>query len=282
MAPTKETNGQGYIPSPLGRKFGVDKISGYQASDFNGKMYAGNKKVLVLCTEERYFKMTNGKQFSTGNNVQETMVPLMHLVNAGFDFEVVTPTGKSAVLEEWSVPVKDEAVIAFRKKNQAKFDKPHSLKQLVETDALNDASDFIALFLPGGHGSMVGLPEDTNVGSLLKWIKTSDRYLVAVCHGPAAMIAKENKGAPNPYNGYKMVAFPDKFDKQSPSLGYLPGQLPWFQCEVLAKHGIEVINDKITGATHIDRKLISGDSPKACDELGKITVEALFKEMNVN
>jgi len=40
-----------------------------------------------------------------------------------------------------------------------------------------------------------------------------------------------------------------------------------------------VINDKITGATHIDRKLISGDSPKACDELGKITVEALFKEI---
>ena len=87
IAPTKEQNGSGYIPSPLGRKFGVDKVSGYKATDFGGKKYAGEKKVLVLCTEERYFKMTNGKQFSTGNNVQETMVPLMHLVNAGFDFE---------------------------------------------------------------------------------------------------------------------------------------------------------------------------------------------------
>ena len=76
-----------------------------------------------------------------------------------------------------------------------------------------------------------------------------------------------------------MVAFPDKFDKQSPSIGYLPGQLTWFQCEALEKEGIEIINDKITGATHVDRKLISGDSPKACDDLGKITVEALFKEV---
>lgn len=282
IAPTKEKDGSGYIPSPLGRKFGVDKVSGFKATDFGGKKYTGKKKVLVLCTEERYFKMTNGKHFSTGNNVQETMVPLMHLAKGGFDFDVVTPTGKPAILEEWSVPVKDEAVINFRRKNQTKFDNPVSLKQLVKSNELNDESDYVALFLPGGHGSMLGLPEDENVGALIRWIKDSDRHLVAVCHGPAAMIAKESNDKPNPYSGYKMVAFPDKFDKQSPSLGYLPGQLPWFQCEALSKEGIEIINDKITGATHIDRKLISGDSPKACDDLGKITVDALFKELHVN
>lgn len=281
IAPTKEKNGSGYIPSPIGRKFGVDKVSGYKSTEFNGKKYSGNKKVLVLCTEERYFKMSNGKNFSTGNNVQETMVPLMHLVNAGFDFEVVTPTGKVAILEEWSVPVKDEAVLKFRMDYQSKFDKPLSLNKLIESNQLNDQSAYIALFLPGGHGSMVGLPEDRNVGALVRWIKESDRYLIAVCHGPAAMIAKDETNRPNPYSGYKMVAFPDKYDKQSPSLGYLPGQLPWFQCEALAKDGITIINDKITGATYIDRKLISGDSPRACDELGKITVNALFKELGV-
>lgn len=279
LEPTKEKNGSGYIPSPMGRMLGVDKVSGYKATDFNGKKYTGEKKVLVLCTEERYFKMVNGKDFSTGNNVQETMVPLMHLVNGGFDFDVATPTGKPAILEEWSVPVKDEPVLKFRREHQSKFDRPLSLKKLVENADLNEESNYIAVFLPGGHGSMVGLPEDKNVGAMLRWTKESDRYLVAVCHGPAAMIAKESKDDPNPYNGYKMVAFPDKFDKQSPSLGYLPGQLTWFQCEELAKEGITVINDKITGATHIDRKLISGDSPKACDDLGKITVEALHKEL---
>lgn len=279
LAPTKEKNGSGYIPSPMGRMLGVDKISGYKATDFNGKKYTGDKKILVLCTEERYFKMKNGNLFSTGNNVQETMVPLMHLVNGGFDFDVITPTGKPAILEEWSVPVKDEAVLKFRREHQSKFDRPLSLKKLVENGDLNSESDYIAVFLPGGHGSMLGLPEDKNVGALLRWTKESDRYLVAVCHGPAAMIAKNNKNEPNPYQGYKMVAFPDKFDLQSPSLGYLPGQLPWLQCEALEKEGIKVINDKITGATHIDRKLISGDSPKACDDLGKITVEALHKEL---
>lgn len=280
IAPTKETNGKGYIPSPLGRRFGVDKVSGFAHSDFGGRKYKGDKKILVLCTEDRYFKMTNDKLFSTGNNVQETMVPLMHLVNAGFDFDVVTPTGKPSILEEWSVPQKDEAVLKFRRETKSKFDKPLSLKSIVENNELNQESSYIALFLPGGHGSMVGLPEDKNVGTLLRWIKESDRYLVAVCHGPAAMLARDHKDKLNPYNGYKMVAFPDKFDKMSPSLGYLPGQLPWFQCEALERDGIKIINEKVTGATHIDRKLISGDSPKACDELGKITVDTLLKELN--
>ncbi len=279
IAPTKEANGKGYIPSPLGRMFGVDKVSGYKKADFGSKKYTGDKKVLVLCTEERYFKMTNGKLFSTGNNVQETMVPLMHLVNAGFDFDVVTPTGKPSILEDWSIPKNDQAVLKFIATYKTKFDNPSSLKNLVKNNQLNNESNYMALFIPGGHGSMVGLPEDENVGSLIRWINESDRYLVAVCHGPAAMVARDKKDKPNPYSGYKMVAFPDKFDKQSPSLGYLPGQLPWFQCEALEKEGIKVINEKITGATHIDRKLISGDSPKACDELGKITVEALLKEL---
>ena len=138
---------------------GVDKVSGYKKSNFGGKKYTGDKIVLVLCTEERYFEVTNGKLFSTGNNVQETMVPLMHLVNGGFKFEVVTPTGKSAILEDWSIPQKDEAVLSFMRENKSKFDEPRSLKQLVENNELNEDSNYIAVFLPGGHGSMVGLRE---------------------------------------------------------------------------------------------------------------------------
>lgn len=280
---TKEATGDGYIPSPIGIMFGVAKKTDYSPSDFGGKKYTGEKKILVLCTEERYLEMKNGKLFSTGNNVQETMVPLMHLVNAGFDFEVVTPSGKPAILEEWSIPKKDKNVINFKELNKSKFDNPLSLASLVKNNTLNENSNFIALFLPGGHGAMVGLPDDQNVGTLIRWIKNTDKHLITVCHGPATLMATAtNNEEPHPYNGYKIVAFPDEIDEKSPSLGYLPGQLPWLQCEALEKQGIEIISgDKVTGATHIDRKLISGDSPLSCDELGEITVEALFNELGV-
>lgn len=277
MAPTAEEDGEGYIPSPLGRLLGVDSRSGYEPTGF-GTKYAGDKKVLVLCTEGRYLQMTNGKKFSTGHNVQETAVPLMHLTEAGFEFDVVTPTGAPAVLEEWSVPRKDDAVLGFMERNRAKFDNPLSLANLVAEGGLNDESPFAALFLPGGHGAMVGLPDDERVGELIRWVRDSDRYLVAVCHGPAALMAAKKNGSPHPYEGYEMCAFPDSMDKRSPSIGYLPGQLPWFQCEKLVEQGMGILNDDITGATHVDRKLYSGDSPKACDKLGRLITEALLKE----
>ena len=38
---------------------------------------------------------------------------MLHLRNAGFDFEIATPTGKPAVFEMWAMPNKDEAVMGL-------------------------------------------------------------------------------------------------------------------------------------------------------------------------
>ena len=276
IAPTPAPEGTGVIPSPLGRFLGVDKKSGYKTSDFAGRIYKGSKKVLVLCTEERYLETTNGELFSTGQNVQETAVPLMHLTAAGFDFDVVTPTGAPAVLEKWSEPRDDAAVLAFMSEHKAQFDTPLSLQKMVAEGALNDDSPYAAVFFPGGHGAMLGLPEDANVATLIHWTKDTDRMLVVVCHGPAALMAAKASDGPHPYAGYEMVAFPDSADKQSPMIGYLPGQLQWFQCEALEAQGLKILNTKVTGATHIDRNLFSGDSPMACDDLGKMVANALL------
>lgn len=281
IAPTPEVDGKGVIPSRIGLFLGVDSMSGYQPADFGARTYSGDKKVLVLCTEERYLEMTNGVLFSTGHNVQETAVPLMHLTSAGFDFDVVTPTGAPAVLERWSEPRKDAAVLGFMQTHKAKFDAPLSLATLVADGALDEASPYVAVFFPGGHGAMVGLPEDANVAALIRWSRDADRSMVVVCHGPAALLASKLDDGAHPYAGYAMVAFPDSVDRQSPSIGYLPGVLPWFQCEELQAQGIEILNDAITGATHVDRKLFSGDSPKACDALGKLVANALLDELAV-
>lgn len=204
---------------------------------------------------------------------------LFLLVEAGFDFDVATPTGKPSILEECSSPRKDEAVPGFIRDNQTKFEQPVSLAKLVAEGGLREAYPYAAVFLPRGHGTMVGLPQDKDVGELIQWIARSDRYLVTVCHGPAAMLAAAETGdSPYPYAGYKMCAFPDKMDRQSPLIGYLPGQLPWFKCEQLAQQGMQIINDGVGGETHVDRKFCSGDSPKACDELGKTIARAMLDE----
>ena len=48
--------------------------------------------------------MKNGRFFSTGNHPVEALLPMLHLKNAGFEFEIATPTGKPAVFEMWAFP----------------------------------------------------------------------------------------------------------------------------------------------------------------------------------
>ena len=67
--------------------------------------------MLVICTEQRNMTMANGKKFSTGNHPVETLVPMMHLRDAGFELEIVTPTGAPVQIEMWAMPRKDEAVM---------------------------------------------------------------------------------------------------------------------------------------------------------------------------
>lgn len=280
IAPTKENSGEGYIPSPFGLLLGVVTVTGYTRIEVENK-YRGNKKILVICTQERYLEMTNGLLFSTGNNVQETAVPLMHLEDAGFDFDIATPTGAPAILEDWSAPKKDENVMDFMRKHEEKFEHPISIANLVSRGDLSESSPYIATFLPGGHGSMAGLPDDENVGEVIRWVRESDRFMITVCHGPAALLAATvNTNEEHPYSGYEMAIFPDAVDERSPVIGYLPGRLPWLLGESLSRQGLNFINDKIEGHVHADRKLLSGDSPKACDALGKLAAMTLLQALD--
>ena len=73
------------------------------------------------------------------------------------------------------------------------------------------------------------------------------------------------------------MCFTDKTDALTPKLGYLPGIMPWkCQCTLEGK-GITVLNKGETGATHVDRELITGDSPKAAQNLGVVATPLLVK-----
>ena len=41
----------------------------------------------------------NGKKFSTGNRPVEMLLPMLHLKNAGFNIDIVTPSGKPVKIE---------------------------------------------------------------------------------------------------------------------------------------------------------------------------------------
>jgi molecular chaperone Hsp31 and glyoxalase 3 len=90
LAPQIESDGS-YKPSKLALKLATSNKTDFENISY--KKYEGKKsKILVIFTEQKNMKMKNDVLFSTGNHPVESLLPMLHLKNAGFDFEIATPT----------------------------------------------------------------------------------------------------------------------------------------------------------------------------------------------
>lgn len=280
--PTPDTaEDNAFFPSPYSLSQYTSSKTNFDGVQHNGAYTGGRWKVLMIAAEERYVLLDNGKMFSTGNHPVEMLLPLHHLMQAGFDVDVATIAGYPAKLELWAMPREDKAVLATYEALKPKLKQPKLLSEIVAT-GLGADSDYLAVFIPGGHGAVVGLPASQAVGQTLDWALSNDKFIITLCHGPAALLAASLGKHESPFTGYSVCVFPDALD-QGPNIeiGYLPGHLPWLVADLLGKQGLTVLNDDMTGKTHQDRKLLTGDSPLASNDLGLLAANALVEALHV-
>lgn len=276
LEPQLESDGS-YKPSKFALKLATSDKTDFENISYD--KYKGSKnKVLVIFTEQKNMQMQNDKLFSTGNHPVEALVPMLHLKNAGFEFDIATPTGKPVIFEMWAFPKQDEAINTIYNELKADFEKPISVKSFV-SETMNDSKDYAAVFVPGGHGVMLGIPEDKNVGEVLKWSHDNNMYTITLCHGPGSLLSTALNNQKFIYDGYKMAVFPDSVDKMTPMFGYLPGHMPSTLCDKLENKGVTIVNKKADKTVCLDRKLITGASPLASNELGKLAVSTMLKEL---
>jgi molecular chaperone Hsp31 and glyoxalase 3 len=64
-----------------------------------------------------------------------------------------------------------------------------SLKKLADfiTNSFANDSSYAAVFVPGGHGAMIGIQEDKCKTLIGLMIKTC--YTITLCHGPGALLS---------------------------------------------------------------------------------------------
>ncbi|MCX2426295.1 protein deglycase HchA [Acinetobacter baumannii] len=269
-----------FFPSPY-------SLSQYTSpkTDYDGTTYptpyAGNKKVLMIATDERYIQMQNGKFFSTGNHPVEMLLPMFHLDNAGFEIDVATLSGNPAKLEMWAMPKQEQVVLDTFQKYADKLKNPLKLADILE-NVVGENSPYAAVFIPGGHGVLAKISHSLEVKKVLKWAVEQDKFIITLCHGPASLLAAAVDEQPENYifKDYQICVFPDSLDKGANiDIGYMPGALPWLVGENLEKLGVEILNKGITGQCHRDRKLLTGDSPLASNNLGKLAAETLLAEV---
>lgn len=75
---------------------------------------------------------------------------------------------------------------------------------------------------------MLGLPENEDLKKLIHWTYDEHMFMLTICHGPDALLAAGLNGDENSfiYQGSKTAAFPDAINKQTPIIGFMPGNIP--------------------------------------------------------
>ncbi len=267
-----------FFPSPYSLSQYTSPTSDLADAEYPAP-YTGNRRVLVIGSDERYLRMANGTMFSTGNHPVETLVPMYHLHKAGFEFDIATVSGNPLKFEFWAMPNEDKAITGLHEAYLGQFQAPLKLADVL--DVLTPDSDYAAIFIPGGHGPLAGLPFSREVSGVIRWALANGRHLISICHGPAAFLAcaAEGESGNFPLAGYAITAFPDAADRMTPEVGYMPGQLTWHFGERLKALGVTILNSEVDDAVHRDRKVLTGSSPFAANNLGKLAATTLLAEV---
>ena len=197
-----------WFPSPYSLSQYIPPKTDFDGADYPNP-HKGGKKILMVATDERYVPTKGEKLFSSGNHPVETMLPMMHLDAAGFDIDVATLSGNPVKFEFWAMPSEDETVKGFFNKYHSQFKEPLRLSTVLE----QGLEQYAAIFVPGGHGALISIPDSRDVGAVLEWAAANNRFVISLCHGPAAFLAV---GDSDIYRGYKICAFPDALDAQTP------------------------------------------------------------------
>jgi putative intracellular protease/amidase len=147
----------------------------------------------------------------------------------------------------------------------------------VALSSLSDAqlSEFDAVFAPGGHGPMVDLADNPDVGRLLAALQARRAPIAALCHGPAILLsAPERADGLWLFDGYRMTSFTDEEEDQTEA-GRLG--MEWLLDVALKNAGAVFDDGPSAWISHVvvDRNLITGQNPGSTEA----TADAVIKKI---
>jgi len=254
-------------------------------------------KVLVVGSNATRIEIQGERTGPTGQYLNETVVPVMAMIDAGYDVVLATPDGTKPHID----PASDSAQHfggdekAFRRA-RAFFESDASMNNVLTLRSVIEAGlgDHVGVFVPGGQAPVVDLMQDAELGEILRYFHTSKKPTALLCHGPivslaalpdargyrAALIAGDGARAAElgkgwQYAGYKMTVFSASEEKPIEQ-HILHGKLYFTMPDALQMAG----GDVTTGADFepnviIDRELITGQNPRSDHPIASALIAAL-------
>ena len=147
-------------------------------------------QVLVLGSNATQIGLRGGGTATIGQYLNETAVPALALLDAGYDIVLATPNGAKPHIDAVSVSVDhfggDET--AFQRAKDFFASHPamndvRSLRSVVE----GGLDGFVGVFVPGGHAPVVDLMQDHDAGSHPGNARSARRRCRARAHRPGRL-----------------------------------------------------------------------------------------------
>jgi putative intracellular protease/amidase len=264
----------------------------------NMEVQMSKGKVLVLGSNATQIELRGGGTATIGQYLNETAVPSLALLDAGYDIVLATPDGTRPHIDEVSDTVDhfggNEAAYNRAKDffaNHPAMNDVRTLRSVVE-DGLDG---FAGVFVPGGHAPVVDLMQDRDAGTILRHFHAAGKPTALLCHGPVVVAAAlddapafrkalvdgdDAKAADLArdwiYAGYGMTVFSADEEKIAEE-HLLKGELYFDMENALRSAGgdVSVTETNFASNVVVDRELITGQNPTSDRALADALIEAL-------
>jgi putative intracellular protease/amidase len=206
---------------------------------------------------------------STGFWLDEFAAPYFLFKDAGAQVRIASPLGGEPPMD----PKSDEPAAQTDATRRFKAD-PAARAALAGTLRLRgvSASDFDAVFYPGGHGPMWDLAENGYSIALIEAMLAADKPVAAVCHGPAALRHVKTPDGYPAVRGRTVTGFSNTEERAS-GLGHV---VPYLLEDMLRQSGADYSRVP-DWKPHVvtDGLLITGQNPASAAPAAKALLQKI-------
>lgn len=225
------------------------------------------KRVLFLLTSNGELGDTGKK---TGFHWEEMTTPYWQLRDAGYAVDFASPKGGEPPADPKSAEEDGRPASV-----QRFMDDAEAMKALATSRSVSEVNsdDYVAVYLPGGHGTMWDLAQTNAVGGLIARAYVDGAVVGAICHGPAGLVGAVLPDGIPLVRGKRVNSFTDAEERE---VG-LDEVVPYLLESRLRSLGAEFEGNAKSFGPYVvrDGRLITGQNPASAEKLGKLLIEAI-------
>ncbi|MFE7114743.1 type 1 glutamine amidotransferase domain-containing protein [Streptomyces sp. NPDC057654] len=233
-------------------------------------MSVPTRKILIVMSAASVWERTDGSAYPTGYWAEELAAPHEKFIEAGYTVDFASPGGVLQPLDQHSAD--PELAGADCARHVAHAEK--ALREFGPLLKLNEVrvDGYAAVVLPGGHGPVVDLYQDADLGRLLTAADAAGKLVGAVCHGPAALLSAVDAEGKWLFAGREMAAFTDEEEQL---FGTAEGA-PWLLASRLREMGAVHSSGPAYQQFNVsDRNLYTGQNPASSTRMAEDMIAAL-------